>query len=52
MLKNIPSKNDSNMVYSEGISYLIGELGNFKIFYQALIDLVKEEKVAEAIDFL
>lgn len=52
MLKNIPSKNDPNMIYSEGMSSLIGELGNFKDFYQALIDLAKEGKVAEAMDFL
>lgn len=40
------------MIYFEYMSYLIEKLGNFKDFYQALIDLAKEGKVAEATDFL
>lgn len=42
----------NSLFYSKGMSYLISELGNFKDFYQALIDLAKEGKVAEAMDFL
>lgn len=52
MLKNISSKLDENILYSVGISFLIGELGNFKIFYESLIDLAEEGKVEEAMHFL
>lgn len=52
MLKGISSKTDSNLLYSVGMSYLIGELGNFKDFYASLIDLAEEGKVEEAMNFL
>lgn len=34
MLKGISSKIDPNLLYSEERSYLIGEVGNFKDFYE------------------
>lgn len=52
MLKSINSKIDSNIYYSASMSHLIGDLGNYKNFYQSLIDLAKEGKVDEAMEFL
>ena len=42
----------SNLLYSVGMSYWIGDLGNFKDFYESLIDLAEEGKVEEAMNFL
>jgi hypothetical protein len=52
MLKGIKSKTDLNLYYSPSMSNLIGDLGNYKNFYQSLIDLAKEGKVEEAMEFL
>lgn len=52
MLKSINSKVDSNIHYSPSMSNLIGDLGNYKNFYQSLIDLAKEGKVEQAMEFL
>lgn len=52
MLKDISSRIDPNLLYSVGMSYLIGDLGNFKDFYESLIDLAEEGKVEEAMNFL
>lgn len=52
MLKNVSRKTDLNLLYSEGMSYLIGELGNFKDFYESLLDLAEEGRVEEAMNFL
>lgn len=52
MLKSIKSKTDLNLYYSASMSNLIGDLGNYKNFYQSLIDLAKEGKVEEAMEFL
>jgi Geminivirus Rep catalytic domain len=48
MLKNIPKKSDSNILYSENMSKLIGELANYKTLEEALIDLAEEGKIEEA----
>jgi hypothetical protein len=52
MLKDISSKVDPNLLYSTGMSYLIGELRNLKDFYESLIDLAKGGKVYETMEFL
>jgi hypothetical protein len=52
MLKSIKSKIDPNLYYSPSMSNVVGDLGNYKNFYQSLIDLAKEGKVEEAMEFL
>lgn len=52
MLKSISKKTDPNLYYSSGMSNLIGDLGNYKDFYQSLIDLAKEGKIEAAMEFL
>lgn len=52
MLKSIARKTHPNLAYSSGMSNLIGDLGNYKDFYQSLIDLAKEGQIEEAMEFL
>jgi len=52
MLKNISLKSDPNLLYSEGMSNLIGELGNYKDIYESLIDMAEEGKIEEAMELL
>lgn len=47
MLKTIPSKSDPNILYSENMSRLIGELADYKTLEEALIDLAEEGRIAE-----
>lgn len=52
MLKNVPTKNDPNIVYSKQMSKLIGELAEYKTLDEALIDLAEEGKIEEAMMLL
>lgn len=52
MLKSISSKTDSNLYFSPSMSNVIGDLENYKNLYQSLIDLAKNGKIEEGMEFL